>query len=428
VQKNEPREPCGGECQPLVTERNRYFTGKYMTARDFAVEQEYFLSRHRLHTRLLHGWGVACGLGVTRHPDEKCKGWVVVGPGIAIDCCGRELILTERTPYRVNIPEPKATDEEDPEEEKEPECPVDSDEHDKQKHEYAKQKEEQEHEEKPEANPPPRYVLCAVYREDEIEQVPVIYDDCNCDPQRKEANRVRESLRLELRLLADMDPSCWGMPGGGDTRCWDDCDDDLPAAGGGCIDPECLCGGCVPLALVWRREDGLLAVDTRGRRRLPPSPQMLTHVVQTSWAHGGTIPINELADHPVLELRFDRKLLDAEGLATGINSETLLVQHAGEGDNLKFVPYDLDRPPALAEGCRAVYSIDPDFLDRRRRGGLVGSAIYVTLLADFVLDCHELPVDGDHLGGLLPSGNGTPGGTFRSWFRIGERRDEEEAS
>jgi len=108
VQRNGPLEPCGGECRPLVVERNRYFTGKYMTARDFAVEQEYFLGRHRLHTRLLHGWGVACGLGVTRHPDRECKDWVVVGPGIAIDCCGRELILTERTPFRVDIPESEA--------------------------------------------------------------------------------------------------------------------------------------------------------------------------------------------------------------------------------------------------------------------------------------------------------------------------------
>lgn len=438
MQKNEPREPCGGECRSIATERNRYFTGKYMTARDFAVEQEYFLSRHRLHTRLLHGWGVACGLGVTLHPDEECDGWVIVGPGIAIDCCGRELILKERTPFRVDIPEAEPHDEGDEgdggeggsedHDDEDSEYPVDSD-------EYELKKQQKEHEEKeghgPEKRPKPTpgYVLCAVYCEDEVEQVPVIYDDCDCDAQRKEANRVRESLRLELRPVADMDPGCWGMPGGGDTRCRDDCDDDLPAAGGGCIDPECICGGCVPLALVWRRKDGRLAVDTRGRRRLPPPPHMLTHVVQTSWVHGDTVPIDELADRPVLELRFDRKLADAEGFATGINSETLLVQHAGEGDDLEFVPYDLDRPPTLVDGCRAVYRIDPDFLNGRRRGGLVGSTIYVTLLANFVLDCHDLPVDGDHLGGRLPSGDGTPGGTFHSWFRIGDRRyEEEEAS
>jgi hypothetical protein len=56
----------------------------------------------------------------------------------------------------------------------------------------------------------------------------------------------------------------------------------------------------------------------------------------------------------------------------------------------------------------------------------VGSTVYVTLLADFVLDCHGLPVDGDHLRGLLPSGNGLPGGVFRSWFTLGHGYQEEE--
>src|SRR5439155_1329175 len=41
-----------------------------------------------------------------------------------------------------------------------------------------------------------------------------------------------------------------------------------------------------------------------------------------------------------------------------------------------------------------------------------------TVNCDFVLDCHGVPVDGDHLGGVLPSGDGTRGGTFESWFRV----------
>ena len=45
-------------------ELNRYFTGKHMTAEDFEADQHYFLSRHRLHNALLHGWGVVWGLEV----------------------------------------------------------------------------------------------------------------------------------------------------------------------------------------------------------------------------------------------------------------------------------------------------------------------------------------------------------------------------
>jgi hypothetical protein len=40
------------------------------------------------------------------------------------------------------------------------------------------------------------------------------------------------------------------------------------------------------------------------------------------------------------------------------------------------------------------------------------------LLCDFILDCHGNPVDGDHMRGHLPSGSGTPGGVFRSWFTV----------
>ena len=173
-------------------------------------------------------------------------------------------------------------------------------------------------------------------------------------------------------------------------------------------------------------EDDGPAIDTAGRRRLiRPAPEYLTHIVRTNWVHGGAMTLDQLAEQG-LEIHFDRKIDPADGIATGIHSETLLIQHAGESENLEFVPYDVERPPQLVDGCRAVYVIDPNFLGGRRRGGLIGSTIYITLLADFVLDCHGQAVDGDHIGGRLPSGNGTPGGTFRSWFRI--QSTEESAS
>src|SRR5689334_17104919 len=77
----------GPRCAHIALERNRYFTGKYMAARDFRDEQHYFLSRHRLHTRLLHGWGIVCGLAVDPHWDPRCADRrVVVRRGIAVDC------------------------------------------------------------------------------------------------------------------------------------------------------------------------------------------------------------------------------------------------------------------------------------------------------------------------------------------------------
>src|SRR5262249_27383292 len=90
-------EACAVECGYIATERNRYFTGKYLSDRDFADEQAYHISRHRLHNRILHGWGVVCGLRVLKHPNPECKNWAVVRAGIAIDCCGRELVLRQDT-------------------------------------------------------------------------------------------------------------------------------------------------------------------------------------------------------------------------------------------------------------------------------------------------------------------------------------------
>ncbi len=87
-----------------VLERLNYFAGMVLTESDFEAEQTYFLDKSRAHNRL-HGWGVVCGLAVvpTRPPSTS----VLVEPGVAIDCCGREIVLTE--PVAVDVGE-AATD------------------------------------------------------------------------------------------------------------------------------------------------------------------------------------------------------------------------------------------------------------------------------------------------------------------------------
>ena len=42
----------------------------------------------------------------------------------------------------------------------------------------------------------------------------------------------------------------------------------------------------------------------------------------------------------------------------------------------------------------------------------------MTLRCDFILDYRDNPVDGDHLRGRRPTGDGVAGGTFESWFRV----------
>lgn len=83
----------GAPCGDRVMARLRYFSGQLLQAEDFSEEQEYLLDRIRSHNRL-HGYGTVCGLAV--EPTEPPSGRVVVGPGVALDCCGREIVVKKR--------------------------------------------------------------------------------------------------------------------------------------------------------------------------------------------------------------------------------------------------------------------------------------------------------------------------------------------
>jgi hypothetical protein len=86
--------PCGLH-QP---QRNNYFDGKMLVARDFTDEQDYERGHRQMHNALLHGTGTVCGLKVVAHPSEDCRReFAVLEPGYALDCCGREIVVPKRT-------------------------------------------------------------------------------------------------------------------------------------------------------------------------------------------------------------------------------------------------------------------------------------------------------------------------------------------
>ncbi|MCW3494220.1 hypothetical protein [Microbacterium sp. SSM24] len=83
------------ECGSPQLARNTWFTGKLLTERDLTDEQRYLLGKITRHNQYLHGYGIVCGLEVAEHPNPACREeLVVVGPGLAIDCCGHEILLT----------------------------------------------------------------------------------------------------------------------------------------------------------------------------------------------------------------------------------------------------------------------------------------------------------------------------------------------
>lgn len=71
-------------------ERITFFNGQRLTAEDLTALQSANRELRWLHNRSLHGWGIAAGFSVTGNKGDSA---VQIGPGYAIDCTGREIIL-----------------------------------------------------------------------------------------------------------------------------------------------------------------------------------------------------------------------------------------------------------------------------------------------------------------------------------------------
>jgi hypothetical protein len=372
-------------CLEPRRERIRYFTGRHMTARDFVDADDYHRSMRYLHNRVLHGWGIACGLSVDAHPDPRCRPCrVIVRCGLAIDCCGREIV----------VPKDVVTE------------PLDWD--GRKTHEYVG-------------------LLALTYRETLTEKVPVLYSPEACGTPPMEYGRIREGYELSWHWITKDQLGEWGwlVPG--------DCGPDEKTPEGKktprpchdthekcCLDTDCPKEHVVPLAVIdVDSADELVEtgrINVRGRRVIAQARHQLTHICDINWEHGGFMRVSDIGE---LRVRFDRPLLPPEHPSRpgprGVNERTFMVQYGEQLDDRPTEDFDFveyaERPSLDADGCTATYRI-------LRPGKYRNHVIHITLRCDFILDCERRPVDGDHLAGELPSGNGVPGGTFESWFRV----------
>jgi len=80
------------QCEFNNFKRARYFHGMLLSDRDFREEQNYHREKHKLANKMLHGWGIVCGLGLEW---EKGKKWITVTPGMALDCHGNEIVVCD---------------------------------------------------------------------------------------------------------------------------------------------------------------------------------------------------------------------------------------------------------------------------------------------------------------------------------------------
>ncbi|HEV2860990.1 MAG TPA: hypothetical protein VGX48_08295 [Pyrinomonadaceae bacterium] len=228
-------------CQHGFSERNNYYFGKLMTARDFTDEQRYLNEKRWMVNRLGLGWGVLCGLKVRPHAHDRRK--VVVEPGFAIDPYGHEVLVCREEAVDL-LP----VEQDD--------CPP----------------------------PPPEgasylYYLSIKYEECGVNPSPVMIDSCEGYKEECVYNRTREGYRFIVSLqkpdsLAEHDHEC-------DARCHRLLQDPSPGVTGCCPErPECE---PVPLAAICYNEmtdTTVMDIDqSMNYRKLAFSNQLLFELV-----------------------------------------------------------------------------------------------------------------------------------------------------
>jgi DNA-binding beta-propeller fold protein YncE len=168
------------DCDLATDERLNYFTGQFLAERDFRAEQEYQIGKHRQHNRYLHGYGTVCGLKIVEHPNPECQ-VVILEPGLALDCCGREIVVKEK----VYIDLVKL---------------------------FAAQNIDLNSNIDPQEKNHLLFSLC--YEECKTEFVPALYSECGCDEFGCDANRIVEGFGIKLQLLKDLPKPLHEEPAG----------------------------------------------------------------------------------------------------------------------------------------------------------------------------------------------------------------------
>jgi hypothetical protein len=424
-------------CAPIPEFRRLNFTyGQLLGVADFRTEQSYFREKQRLHNRCLHGYGVVCGLLVhpgldplycprpeakgdekeqpephegaeaTKNRDlkkdevlvdhrERPPTCITIDCGLALDCEGNELVV--RRPLIIDLWHALGADEQ----------------------------------KKAASGKYPIYIsLC--YCEQPVDPFrPVVADQCgtvaNCA-----YGKLRDSVRVHISLDQPQP----------DNRCETCC-----TAHGDC---------CVLLA----RIDGIrpgVPLDpsqfhNEVRRRLSTYPS--TVITGINWEHGaeylGGDAQKILGTHdpaggveiyfsrPVHASCFQRGVVELWRVEGGRGRRAYATEIAGE--------FLFDNPTPMVTKVR--------YRQTDREGPDEGDRILLIVRCAFILDHCCRPVDGAHVGGMVPyrsdkgvkpavshkpsicaipswgyapwtSGSGAPGSSFESWITVW---DEDEKS
>lgn len=454
------KETKCGVCDPPHFEMNNYYYGKQFTVRDLLQEQSYLNDKRRLINRTVLGWGVVCGLDVCWDAAQRK---LVVQTGMALDCCGHEIVVCEeqRVPFG-QLEEESGTVSAQP-----------------------------EHEGK--------FVLCLEY--DQCRTEPVELPSPGCGQQGEvEYNRVRDGFKLTVKPWAE---ACPKQPHG-HVHCLDRFKD----GGNACHTeplhqhlcstlaerrPDCKPCDCVILATIYvRRSRGgqqppppevvysppqpAAAANTAYPSAPPPSEKPcpkqgehegvevlidactdrrlvysnallydliychhgdLPHVVDFSWREhaypGREIDWETFVD--MLErgftVYFDQPMDEAS-----LNRHTFFITYLNREEDtgaylVKRIPFGGIQQGQVKDGrysgCySATFDADEVWVKERLRDRgfelSLGVDVEITLRGSRIWSQKDKKaLDGEFLADKLPTGNGTQGGDFVDWFRVRKR-------
>lgn len=177
-----PPRTCG-DCALESPRRFNPVTGMMVTDGDWAADQNYHRTALSGALQRLAGRGVACGLIPSAHPNPDCRDrYVIISPGVAIDCCGRQIVVPESETLDLEAyPQVQALAEE-------------------------------EAGDGEEAPPLHDLLICVRYLECPTDYLPVLYDDCGCQDGRTAPSRILERWCLEIEVDPEIPPDAVGRP------------------------------------------------------------------------------------------------------------------------------------------------------------------------------------------------------------------------
>lgn len=443
-------------CATPDFERNNYYYGKQFTVRGLLQEQCYLNDKRRLINRMVLGWGVICGLDVRWVPESRK---FVVENGLALDCCGNELLVCE--PQHVPFKQYEELCECAP---KEGESPTG------------------------------RFVLCLEYAECKTE--PVELPPLTCENHaREEYNLIRDGFKLRIKKWEE---ACPKQPFGHieclDRFKFDSTDLHHPRICHTepiheylcCLSkkgwPACECCECVVLATIdltyeekkppkpgaeqtadpsqqahreqrTKQGEPKVTVDPCSDRRLVYRNPLLydliychhgdlPHIVDFSWRPKTSVNrevewndlldmMDEKAAQPSPPTVFFDK--DMESASLNEHSFYLSFLHKEEGTGHFF---EKRIPGKVVSGktgdCyTATFVADQDWvkdeLNSKNSQLAAGVDVEITLRGSHIRSVDGKALDGEFLSGRLPTGNGVQGGDFVDWFRVLKREPKSAA-